>query len=187
MRALEQQQLQEEQALLSVPVDGIPDQHIALSAPTTPPRTSSVLNGDANSASSAVSSLHHQAVTNGLSEYKRKSVNYASLTPSSDVPSNVAPGSHKHAAGAKSMPGSRRGSSGSRESAEDMTASLRLDSLSIADNNDGKQNSPHVNGRAPVRSYTGQLSSGYNAASLFDQDLDNEMSSMYSSLTPCSL
>ncbi|KAG2753374.1 hypothetical protein P692DRAFT_201862362 [Suillus brevipes Sb2] len=43
MRALEQQQAQE---LLSIPYDPTASAHLAVSAPTTPPRVNAVLNGD---------------------------------------------------------------------------------------------------------------------------------------------
>lgn len=179
MRALEFQQQQEERALLT-PSSENPQgsQHVALSAPTTPPRGSVALaNGDiplSNGGTSGLSFLHHQAVTNGIpDEFKRHSANYGSLVPpNSESLTNLAPGSHNHAAGAKSMPGSRRGSSGSSEAAQDLVASLNLGALSIQD-----RHASRINGGHPLRSATNPEIIKANAASLFDEDLDNEMSS----------
>lgn len=180
MRALELQQRQEEQALLT-PSSEISQgqQHIALSAPTTPPRGSAPLaNGDASlsgGGTSGVSFLYHQAVTNGIpDEYKRYSASYGPVVlQSSDSPAGLVPGSHNHAAGAKSMPGSRRGSSGSSDAAQDLSASLNLASLSIQDKLPSRSNGVH-----PLRSATNPEALKVNAASLFDEALDNEMSSM---------
>lgn len=178
MRALELQQQQEERALLTPSSENpLGSQHVALSAPSTPPRGSAALaNGEALSTGgiSGLSFLHHQAVTNGIpEEFKRHSANYGSLVSQPREPgNNLAPGSHNHAAGAKSMPGSRRGSSGSSEAAQDMVASLNLGSLSIQD-----KQIPRINGVHPLRSATNPEVFKANAASLFDEDLDNEMSS----------
>ena len=179
MRALELQQQQEERALLT-PSSENPQgqQHIALSAPTTPPRgPAGLANGDvplSSGGTSGLSFLHHQAVTNGIpDEYKRHS--YASVAPqASDYPTGLVPGSHNHAAGAKSMPGSRRGSSGSSDVAQDLSASLNLASLSIQDKLPSRPNGVHLH---PLRSATNPEVLKANAASLFDEDLDNEMSS----------
>lgn len=179
MRALERQQMQEEQALLTPTNEGISNsQQVALSAPTTPPRgVSALTNGDghlSNGGASGLSFLHHQVVTNGMpEEYKRHSANYGSLAHHlSESPTSLVPGSHNHSAGAKSMPGSRRGSSGSSD-AGDMVASLNLGSLSIRD-----PQPPRLNGSAhPLRSATNPEILKANAASLFDEDLDNEMTS----------
>lgn len=129
-----------------------------------------------------MSFLHHQAVTNGLNDYsKRHSANYGSLV-GSGVPShpsaaadgsNLQPGSHNYA-GAKSMPGSRRGSSGSSDAGNDLSSSLNLASLSI---HDAQGPNHRVNGISPLRSATNPEVLKNNAAHLFDEDLDNEMSS----------
>lgn len=178
-------QQQEERALLT-PSSENPQgsQHVALSAPTTPPRGSPGLtNGDAplsTGGTSGLSFLHHQAVTNGIpDEFKRHSANYGSLASQSvENGANLAPGSHNYAAGAKSMPGSRRGSSGSSDAAHDMVASLNLSSLSIQDKQIPRING--MNGGHPLRSTTNPEVLKAHAASLFDEDLDNEMSSMSS-------
>ncbi|KAF8338184.1 uncharacterized protein EI90DRAFT_2559123 [Cantharellus anzutake] len=171
MRALEAKQAEEEQALLLTPMVSLGDglnEHIALSAPTTPPRNSFGLS-DPASVVSGLPIFHQQSVLNDLVDYsKRSSVNYSVVANSE----SVTPGSHNHTAGAKSMPGSRRGSSGSHESAvNDMTASLLLGSLSLKDPH-GPSQPPS---RTPHRSQTGPVASNISAASLFDQDLDNEI------------
>ena len=191
MRALEAKQAEEEKALLLTPLASLSDglnEHIALSAPTTPPRNSFGLSD--SSSTGGVSSLHHQVVTNGLLDYsKRSSVNY-SLAPN---PESVSPGSHNHTAGAKSMPGSRRGSSGSHDNGvHDMTTSLNLSSLSLKDS-EYTDGSSQPQSRVPHRSQTGPVTSNLSAASLFDQDLDNEITSTFTcfrdsclgSLIPC--
>ncbi|KAF8319935.1 hypothetical protein DL93DRAFT_1909766 [Clavulina sp. PMI_390] len=183
MRALELQQQQEERALLTPASENPPgSQHVALSAPTTPPRgaAAALVNGGdpslPNGGSSGVSFLHHQALTNGIpEEFKRHSGNYGSLvSPVVESGSNLAPGSH-HTAGAKSMPGSRRGSSGSMDAPQDMLSSLNFGSLSIQD----KPVHPRLNGHHPLRSTTNPEYLKAHAASMFDEEIDNEMSSSF--------
>lgn len=188
MRALELQQQQERALLTPSSENPQGQQHIALSAPTTPPRGSTGLaNGDvppSSGGAAGLSFLHHQAVTNGIpDEYKRHSATYGFLAPqASDSPTSLVPGSHHHAAGAKSMPGSRRGSSGSSDAVQDLSANLNLASLSIQDKLHSRSNGAH-----PLRSATNPEALRANAASLFDEDLDNEMSSMVVQTNPCSL
>lgn len=182
MLALERQQMQEERALLVHPPTNGQHDHVALSAPTTPPRTSaSIADPPPHSAGGGVSLLHLQALTNGLNDYsKRHSANYGAVAPSSiltqtsnPTDGSLMPGSHNYATGAKSMPGSRRGSSGSSDGGRDMTSSLNLGLLSIHDN----PVLARTNGVSPLRSATNPEALKVNAASLFDEDLDNEMSS----------
>ena len=184
MRLLEQQQAIEERELLLVPpgealVTGL--QHMALSAPTTPPRAPSVGPLDVNSFSgifdvAAVNS--HPRLSNAD---KRKSVTYASP----EVMDGVSPGNYGlRTAGAKSMPGSRRGSSGSKDG-EDL---LTLQALRLHDQAIRKVSSPKPILRQTRTSIYGEsaLSSGdghglghYNAAFVLDDELDKEMHSAF--------
>ena len=113
MRALEQQQQQE---LLSLPVDqsnGM--QGFAVSAPTTPPRVNAQLGDDVSPGLRASFAQHgldadhmaHVVGTNGLD--KRKSVTYAPVTRSPEIPSSASGGLQGGNARAitKSLPVSR--------------------------------------------------------------------------------
>ncbi|KAG1749610.1 ARM repeat-containing protein [Suillus paluster] len=117
MRALEQQQAQE---LLCIPYDPTGSAHIAVSAPTTPPRVTAVLNGDnlvraALSHSSVDAETLSKAV--GSAVDKRKSVTYApSVHRSPELGSGHGMNGHYgRSAGAKSMPASRRTSASSHD------------------------------------------------------------------------
>src|SRR5882762_7423271 len=126
MRALEQQQQQE---LLSLPVDQSGgnsfSQHLAVSAPTTPPRVNAILNDEISPALRTKFAhidvdvdILSKAVGSSVSD-KRKSVTYAPMTRSPDVSLSMAPGgglsSGYGRAGAKSMPASRRTSASSHD------------------------------------------------------------------------
>ena len=118
MRALEQQQAQE---LLSIPYDPTGSAHIAVSAPTTPPRVNAVLNGDnlvraALSHSSVDPETLSKAVGSAVAD-KRKSVTYApSVHRSPELGSGHGTNGHYgRSAGAKSMPASRRTSASSHD------------------------------------------------------------------------
>ncbi|KAG1874193.1 ARM repeat-containing protein [Suillus tomentosus] len=118
MRALEQQQAQE---LLCIPYDPTASAHLAVSAPTTPPRVNAVLNGDnlvraALSHSSVDAETLSKAVGSAVAD-KRKSVTYApSVHRSPELGSSHGMNGHYgRPAGAKSMPASRRTSASSHD------------------------------------------------------------------------
>ncbi|KAJ7480117.1 ARM repeat-containing protein [Mycena galericulata] len=186
MRALEQQQAQE---LLSIPYDpnaangGI--QHLAVSAPTTPPRVNAVLNGEPHQGGVQRRSQHFDAETlskavgTAVSD-KRKSVTYApsvNLSPDLNTGSAANNNSFSRAAGAKSMPASRRTSA----SEHDEELAGHLQGLSMA----GERTSP---GPVPVSASIltrgssryaddegARYASTYNAGMMLDEQLDQEM------------
>jgi hypothetical protein len=190
MRALEQQQAQE---LLSIPYDpnaplangGM--QHLAVSAPTTPPRVNASLNGEPHQAGQRRSQHFDaetlsKAVGTAVSD-KRKSVTYApSVNLSPDLNTGSAASnnnSFSRAAGAKSMPASRRTSA----SEHDEELAGHLQGLSLA----GERASP---GPVPVSASIltrgssryaddegARYASTYNAGMMLDEQLDQEMHS----------
>ena len=186
MVALERQQAQE---LLSLPYDanlhgGI--QHLAVSAPTTPPRVNAILNGDVypSGRSGRVQFTTDAEILSkavGSVADKRKSVTYApSINISTElvVPSSNGQ-SFTRSAGAKSMPASRRTSASSHD---DELAS-HLQNLAMV----GEQS----NRASPVPVASVLLSGGvrfgeedgsrhratYNAGMMLDEQLDKEMHS----------
>ncbi|EJD04358.1 ARM repeat-containing protein [Fomitiporia mediterranea MF3/22] len=190
MRALEQQQQQE---LLSLPVDSSQSlQHLAASAPTTPPRVNSTLVGSEHS---PLAIMHGRlmdpaaltsAVGSGIGIDKRKSVAYADGTQLGYGLGTEANGSAYSRAGAKSMPASRRTSA----SEHDEDLANQLQGLSVHDGNSNGNASPlraapqamsrvNVNGlgfsgvNEGLR--LGGNGSGYNAGMLLDEQLDKEM------------
>ncbi|KAJ7651951.1 ARM repeat-containing protein [Mycena polygramma] len=184
MRALEQQQAQE---LLSLPYDpnatnGM--QHLAASAPTTPPRVNAVLNGEPLQGAQRRSQHFDaetlsKAVGTAVSD-KRKSVTYApsvNLSPDLNTGSAANNSSFSRAAGAKSMPASRRTSA----SEHDEELAGHLQGLSMA----GERGSP---GPVPVTASIltrgssrygddegARYASTYNAGMMLDEQLDQEM------------
>ena len=126
MRALEQQQARE---LLTIPLEAA--QHLAVSAPTTPPRVNAVLSDDHSpiypshlSHSVMDADILSKAVGNAD---KRKSVTYApSVNHSPEMPSSNQ--SFARPGGAKSMPASRRTSA----SEHDEELAGHLQGLSLA-------------------------------------------------------
>ncbi|THH20986.1 hypothetical protein EW146_g472 [Bondarzewia mesenterica] len=185
MRALEQQQQQE---LLTLPLETSNGslQHLAMSAPTTPPRVNAVLNEDVSpSLRSGFAQVGvdvdvlSKAVGSAVSD-KRKSVTYAPITRSPEVPSGIAPGSGTLTqgygrAGAKSMPASRRTSA----SSHDEELASHLHGLSLA----GERQSPlppqdimmvqRANGAREVEGM--RYGNVYNAGMMLDEQLDEEM------------
>jgi hypothetical protein len=165
MRVLEQQQAQE---LLSIPYEpngasGV--QHLAASAPTTPPRNNAQLAPVVNAAD------------------KRKSVTYApSVNLSPDLANGHATNGHGFArsAGAKSMPASRRTSASSHD--EDLA--VHIQGLSIAGDRSNRaspvpasvsaSNLMRGNGRYGVDEGA-RYASTYNAGMMLDEQLDQEM------------
>ncbi|KAJ3879349.1 ARM repeat-containing protein [Lentinula edodes] len=186
MRALEQQQAQE---LLSIPVDpstlnGAGIQHLAVSAPTTPPRVNAALQGeahlgakygpgaylvDADSLSKAVGAAD-----------KRKSVTYApSVNISPDLSAANVTTNYSRSAGAKSMPASRRTSASSHD---DELAS-HLQGLSLEGQRSRKASpipapvsaSILTRGSRYADDEGARYASTYNAGMMLDEQLDQEM------------
>ncbi|KAJ7293868.1 ARM repeat-containing protein [Mycena rebaudengoi] len=185
MRALEQQQAQE---LLSIPYDPNATNggmgHLAVSAPTTPPRVNAVLNGETHQGGQRRSQHFDaetlsKAVGTAVSD-KRKSVTYApsvNLSPDLNTGTATNNSSFSRAAGAKSMPASRRTSA----SEHDEELAGHLQGLSMA----GERTSP---GPVPVSASIltrgssryaddegARYASTYNAGMMLDEQLDQEM------------
>ena len=191
MRALEQQQAQE---LLSIPHDpnapnGNSLQHLAASAPTTPPRVTAGLNeehpvGVRFSAYQAPMDVEilSKAVGFAVSD-KRKSVTYGpAVNHSPDLAPGTAANGFSRAAGAKSMPASRRTSA----SEHDDELAGHLQGLSLAGDR-SKRASP-APGNAPHSILTKgsgrygneealRYGTAFNAGMMLDEQLDQEMHS----------
>lgn len=187
MRALERKQAQE---LLNLPYDGI--QHLAVSAPTTPPRVNAILSSEIypSGRSGRVqftvdAEILSKAV--GTVSDKRKSVTYApSINISTDLASPAVNGpAFSRSVGAKSMPASRRTSASSHD--EELAGHLQ--NLALV----GERS----NRASPVPIPSGLLSGGprhqveidgtrftgaYNAGFLLDEQLDKEMNSAMKNL-----
>lgn len=194
MRALEHQQQQE---LLTLPLDSAQSlQHLAASAPTTPPRVNSTLVGGEHS---PIPVLHGRlmdptalsnAVGAGVNVDKRKSVTYAD-TPQIGYGLGVEPnGSAFARAGAKSMPASRRTSA----SEHDEDLANQLQGLSVQDVISNGNTSPlsrtgtqgmnriGVSGAVyagPEGARLNGAANGYNPSILLDEQLDKEVQSAY--------
>jgi hypothetical protein len=188
MRALEQQQQQE---LLSIPVDsnGNSIQHMAASAPTTPPRVNALLSGGPDASPTLRTSFARMGLdTDVLSRAvgsvsdKRKSVTYAPVTRSPEIPpsnthGNNGLGQGYGRAGAKSLPASRRTSASSHD--EELAGHLQ--GLSIAKEtfpSAANQVPPQKNGVAHDEDGV-RFGSTYNAGMMLDEQLDEEMNSEY--------
>ncbi|KAH7916490.1 ARM repeat-containing protein [Hygrophoropsis aurantiaca] len=181
MRALEHQQQQE---LLSIPYDpNNAAQHLAVSAPTTPPRVNAILNGDslvrsALSHSSVDAEILSKAVGSAVAD-KRKSVTYAPSVDRSPelLPNHGMNGHRGRAAGAKSMPASRRTSA----SSHDEELASHLHGLSLAGERGTRGSpSPGAMGHSMSRSrYTeddrNRVGQPYNVGMMLDEQLDQEM------------
>lgn len=177
MRALEAKQAFEERQLMSLNAG---DAHIAVSAPTTPPRVSAQLNASPETARDH-SAFDHAALSQVASKAsKRKSVTYA---PS--LVQDVAPGYggslHPHSfarpVGAKSMPASRRTSASSAEL--DELSDLTLRALALNDRSGTPSSGTYTvlrNGRgeeALLRTEPQSIDAGL----MLDDELDKEMNS----------
>jgi hypothetical protein len=187
MRALEQQQAQE---LLTLPVESILGtgssiQHLAVSAPTTPPRVNAILNGDASPLMDSTGMSYSPVDIDVLSRAvgsagsdKLKSVTYASSVNRSP---DLVPGSGQQAygRGAKSMPASRRTSA----SEHDEELAGHLQGLSLA--GERGRASPYPAQRSVSRPISGKFSAENvarynhmtNAGMMLDEQLDIEMHS----------
>ncbi|TFK30678.1 pumilio-family RNA binding protein [Coprinopsis marcescibilis] len=180
MKVLEHQQAQE---LLSIPYDptlGNAGQHIALSAPTTPPGANKKL-GDLRQMGSHVR-MDSESLSKafGTASDKRKSVTYA---PSVNISPDTIAGSNGHSfarsAGAKSMPASRRTSASEHD--EEIAAHLQGLSLLGDRSNRGSPIPSAVTSSILLRG--GRLgddegaryASTYNAGLMLDEQLDQEM------------
>ncbi|KIY45273.1 ARM repeat-containing protein [Fistulina hepatica ATCC 64428] len=186
MRVLEQQQAQE---LLTIPFsmdasspNGV--QHIAVSAPTTPPRVNTALNGDSHAGSgvSPVSAGPHQPSPTDHPLDKSKGVSYnltINLSPDS-APAAANGHSFARPAMAKSMPASRRTSTGSHD--EELASHLQ--GLSLAGEHPTRR-SPALGpvsasvltvGSTRFGEESGTRSAGgLTAGMMLDEQLDQEM------------
>ncbi|EIM83313.1 ARM repeat-containing protein [Stereum hirsutum FP-91666 SS1] len=185
MRALEQQQQQE--LMLTIPSldpNGNGNiQHLAMSAPTTPPRVNAVLNHDDLSPNHRAHFAHGGVDVDVLSKAvgsavdKRKSVTYAPITHSPEMPSSHAPtngstlGSGYARAGAKSMPASRRTSASSHD--EDLAS--HLNGLSLAGERRSPMPSHEMLNQRAQRELDEKYAQPYNAGMMLDEQLDEEM------------
>jgi hypothetical protein len=193
MRALEQQQAQE---LLSIPYDpNAPSngslQHLAVSAPTTPPRVNAVLNGDMPSGIRPNLSQHMDAESLlravGSAADKRKSVTYAPIVNRSpDVPPGASTNGFARTIGAKSMPASRRTSASGDD--EDLAGHLQGLSMIGERSNRGSPAPgfiPHSilkgGGRYVDEDGGAHYGKTYNAGMMLDEQLDQEMHSTFCS------
>ncbi|KAG9120227.1 hypothetical protein FRC07_004359 [Ceratobasidium sp. 392] len=208
MRMLEHHQALKEQKLMGSPAigsgpmnpalsligGGALQHHPAMSAPTTPPQTNSVLQPFNGSLFSGVSFGTPQSVFHSPANAtkKRKLVNYADYaeytTYSPDalathahtvaMPSVSQFGSHTHTAGAKSMPGSRRGSGNHGD-----LLGINLQGLSIRDGTNTSLGSQAGQGGILKNSSGGIFgptvtlpTKGFNPGFLLDEELDKEVS-----------
>jgi hypothetical protein len=187
MRALEQQQAQE---LLSIPVEnnGNGLQHMAASAPTTPPRVNALLTGGPEISPTLRTGFGRMTLDTdvlsravGFASDKRKSVTYAPVARSPEIPpnnphGNNGPGQGYGRAGAKSMPASRRTSASSHD--EELAGHLQ--GLSIIGETFSSTASQD---QAPRQKSGGANEDGlrfgkaYNAGMMLDEQLDEEMNS----------
>ena len=190
MRALEQQQAQE---LLNIPVDsnGNAIQHMAASAPTTPPRVNVLLPGGPDASPSLRTGFARMGLdTDVLSRAvgsvsdKRKSVTYAPITRSPEIPPNNPHGNNGLGqgygrAGAKSLPASRRTSASSHD--EELAGHLQ--GLSIVGESfpsvANQEKVPLQRNGAEHDDEGLRYASNYNAGMMLDEQLDEEMNSEY--------
>lgn len=178
MRALEQQQAQE---LLSIEGAGL--QHLAASAPTTPPRVNAMLSSNEYSphlqSGLSQSSMDADTLSKavGSAVDKRKSVTYAPSVAHSPESHTSNHQSFARPGGAKSMPASRRTSA----SEHDEELAGHLDKLSLA----GERASPVPGSvqQSILRSSSGRFGAAegmgyaYNAGMMLDEQIDQEMHS----------
>ena len=178
MRVLKERQAQE---LLTLPYEtGTGLQHIAVSAPTTPPRLNAQLSDDNIPASrQSRPFLDGESLTRAD---KRKSVTYApTVNLSPDLATNPSGLSFTRAAGAKSMPASRRTSA----SEHDEDLAVHIQGLSLVGGHSPAASPAPASGPVPPSTmYKGngrytdeQYASIYNAGMMLDEQLDKEMHS----------
>jgi hypothetical protein len=192
MRVLEQKQAEE---LLSIPFEpngngGV--QLLAVSAPTTPPRINTPL--PENYVNSVRPMRYQQVDPDSLSKAvvtvadKRKSVTYApsvNLSPELATPPTTNGHSFARPAGAKSMPASRRTSASSHD--EDLA--VHIQGLSLTGDRSTRASPVPVPVSASLVPTRGngrygadegaRYASTYNAGMMLDEQLDQEMHSMF--------
>jgi hypothetical protein len=190
MRALEQQQAQE---LLNIPVEGNGNglQHMAASAPTTPPRVNALLPGGPEISPTLRTGFTRMALDTdvlsravGSASDKRKSVAYAPVTPSPEIPPNNSHGNNGLGqgygrAGAKSMPASRRTSASSHD--DELAGHLQGLSITGEPFSSAASQNPaprHKSGDAHEEDGL-RFGNAYNAGMMLDEQLDEEMNSEY--------
>ncbi|KAI0700403.1 ARM repeat-containing protein [Cytidiella melzeri] len=176
MRALEQQQARE---LLTIE-SGAGLQHMAASAPTTPPRVNAMLSGEYSpnlSSGLSQSTVDPEVLSRavGSAADKRKSVTYApSVNHSPEAHSNNHQ-SFARSGGAKSMPASRRGSA----SEHDEELAGHLENLSLV--GERRANAQNALPQSILRSASGRFGTPdgtnytFNAGMMLDEQLDQEM------------
>lgn len=179
MRMLEKQQAQE---LLSIPYESMASAHLAVSAPTTPPRVNAVLQGDGFLRSSlSQPSVDAEVLSKavGFAVDKRKSVTYApSVDRSPDLASSHVPNGQYARGGAKSMPASRRTSASSHD--DELVEQIRGMALS-GEKPSRATPSPgaaaqSILTRARVNEDDhGRSNQRYNIGMMLDEQLDQEM------------
>lgn len=185
MRALEQQQAQE---LLTIPhdpnaINGNSLQHMAASAPTTPPRVNAALSEDHHSVRfSAYQPMMDADVLSkavGSASDKRKSVTYAtSVNHSPELGPGAAPNGFSRPAGAKSMPASRRTSASEHD--EDLAGHLQGLSMAGERSTRASPAPPHsilTKGGRYGHDDSLRYGNGFNAGMMLDEQLDQEMHS----------
>ncbi|KAG8761205.1 hypothetical protein FRC14_006254 [Serendipita sp. 396] len=182
MRLLEQQHAIEENELLNIPND---IRHLAVSAPTTPPRVANILPGE-HSEGNAVpdAQLSHRAPgykmgnnvlfatgTQGTASDKRSSVNYSTGMDMNDR--NAGLHVSQGYIGAKSMPASRRGSSDSRDGDDILVQGMQ----GLGVNDSGAIGSKPILRQAKTTARFGEAeySGGYNAGLMLDDELERDI------------
>ncbi|KAL0059676.1 hypothetical protein AAF712_013579 [Marasmius tenuissimus] len=187
MRALEHQQAQE---LLNIPYDpsnpngnatGI--QHIAVSAPTTPPRLNIALQGEHGFMAKHGQYVDIDSLSRAVGAAdKRKSVTYApSVNLSPDLPSGPSVNNSGFSRStAKSMPASRRTSASSND--EELAGHLQGLALGEGHRSRGASPAPmsvsaSILSRRHPDDEGARYASTYNAGMMLDEQLDQEMNS----------
>ena len=189
--------LQQQSDFLSIPFDsaaanagGI--QHLAVSAPTTPPRINAILNGEPPSAPrSPVSQfvdaeLLSRAVVSAAAD-KRKSVTYApTVNRSPEIIQSATSNGFSRTPGAKSMPASRRTSASEHD--EELAGHLQNLTLTgersrraspvpgLIPNSILKSTTWHREEQAS-RYEGSRLGDSFNVGMMLDEQLDQEMHS----------
>jgi hypothetical protein len=185
---LEQQQAQE---LLTIPEsNGNGLQHMAASAPTTPPRVNALLPGGPEISPTLRTGIARMGLDTdvlsravGFVADKRKSVTYAPVTRSPEMPPSTPHGNNGSGqsygrAGAKSMPASRRTSASSHD--EELAGHLQ--GLSIAGESfppAATQDKVSLPKHGGVHEEDRLRYGTYNAGMMLDEELDEEMHSNY--------
>lgn len=186
MRLMEEQHAQEESELLNIPSEM---RHLAVSAPTTPPRVANILQAEHFDVNQV---FDHQAshlipqfrpgnngvvfATGGQGTVsdKRSSVNYGPTPDSNDRASNHHSG--QGYVGAKSMPASRRGSSDSRDADDILVQNMQ--SLAVYDTNGPQSKPPLRQSKTTARFGEAEYPVSYNAGLMLDDELDKDINRM---------